>query len=297
MRNPVSIRGPRNPVTIRGSRNPVTLSGSKNPVTDNGSRNPVTFVTPVAFTGVDPDAASFLTRAGITDPAQQGAINELVLQLKNAGVWTSLLALYPYVGGTAAAHSHNLLSSSYQITWSGAVTHNANGITGDGSTGYGNTGLKPSDIGTNGGISVYMRSAPSGDNNAPAGVDNNADNFYGFIFNQAFNHRYGRYGNTALAQIFQAPPPGLHSINRTSSTALRLDFNGVSVATDGTTVSAPALALNFFVLAQNNNGNPFLNTEENDAMTAFHQGLTQGQSSALYTAIQAYQTSLGRQVS
>jgi len=48
-------------------------------------------------TSLDPDAAAFLTAAGITDPTQQSAINTLVLSLKADGLWTKMKAIYPFV--------------------------------------------------------------------------------------------------------------------------------------------------------------------------------------------------------
>jgi hypothetical protein len=85
----------------------------------------------------DPDAQDFFTRASITDSAQKLAVHQLVLDAKAHGWWANCDAVYPFVGGTASSHSHNLKSSSYQITWTGTLTHD---VTGDGSTGYGSTG-------------------------------------------------------------------------------------------------------------------------------------------------------------
>ena len=48
--------------------------------------------------GFDPNAEAFITAAGITDPTQQNAINDLVLDLKAASIWTKFNALYPIVG-------------------------------------------------------------------------------------------------------------------------------------------------------------------------------------------------------
>jgi hypothetical protein len=86
---------------------------------------------------VDADASAFFARASIADSGQQDAINKLVLDLKGAGIWSKLDAAYPFVGGNGTAHSKNLLADSRHITWSGTLTHDANGVTGDGSTGRG----------------------------------------------------------------------------------------------------------------------------------------------------------------
>lgn len=49
-------------------------------------------------TPVDPDAQAFITAASITDPTQQSAINQLVVDLKGYNVWTKMKAIYPFVG-------------------------------------------------------------------------------------------------------------------------------------------------------------------------------------------------------
>jgi len=87
----------------------------------------------------DADAQNFFTRAGITDSTQKTAINTLTTSLKSAGLWTKMRALYPLVGGTAASHSHNLKSSSYQLTYAGPMAHSSDGIMGAG--GIAETGL------------------------------------------------------------------------------------------------------------------------------------------------------------
>lgn len=93
----------------------------------------------------DPDVAAFIGPAGITDKATIDALNALVITLKKLLLWTSFDAIYPFVGGTANSNSYNLVNpANYQITWHGAMTFDPNGITGDGLTGYGDTGFNPS---------------------------------------------------------------------------------------------------------------------------------------------------------
>lgn len=98
---------------------------------------------------VDTDADGYFTRASITDDTQKSAVNQLTRMHKASGVWTKIDFCYPYVGGTGPKHSHNLKSASYQLTWAGTPTHNANGITGNGTDAYGDTGFVPSTAGGN----------------------------------------------------------------------------------------------------------------------------------------------------
>lgn len=78
------------------------------------------------------------------------ALDVMVSALKTAGVWTALDALYPFVGGTAASCSLNLVNpATYQIAWHGGVTFSASGVTFDGVTGYGDTAFNPTTAGGN----------------------------------------------------------------------------------------------------------------------------------------------------
>ena len=101
----------------------------------------------VVVGGIDPDAQSFLTATGITDPTIESAINQLVLDLKSYGIWSKMIAIYPIVGGTADTHKFNLKNpqntdAAYRITWAGTVTHNAYGFQGNGTTGVGYTHIQ-----------------------------------------------------------------------------------------------------------------------------------------------------------
>lgn len=92
----------------------------------------------------DVDAQAFFTATGITDSVTKGAINVLVEDLKTAGLWSKLKAIYPFVGGTANTHKFNLkdprdLDAAFRLAFTGGWTHNADGATPNGSTGYANT--------------------------------------------------------------------------------------------------------------------------------------------------------------
>lgn len=97
----------------------------------------------------DTDAQAFITATAITDTTQKNAINDLVLDLKGAGIWTKMKALYPMVGGTASSHKFNLkdprdLDAAFRLTFYGGVTHSSSGVLGNGVDGYADTFLNMS---------------------------------------------------------------------------------------------------------------------------------------------------------
>jgi hypothetical protein len=98
----------------------------------------------LVWSAFDADALAFITAAGITNDTQKTAINNLVLALKTASLWTKIAVYYPFVGGTATTHKYNLkdprdLDAAYRALFYGGLTHNANGITGNGSDAYADT--------------------------------------------------------------------------------------------------------------------------------------------------------------
>jgi hypothetical protein len=76
------------------------------------------------------DAQAFFVAGNITDFTQQTAINYLIDNLKNEGLWTKMKVIYPLVGGNATAHALNLKNiSQFPLTFSG-ITHSSGGISG-----------------------------------------------------------------------------------------------------------------------------------------------------------------------
>lgn len=102
----------------------------------------------------DPDAQIYFDTAGIIDSTQKTAVNNLVIELKNNGVWTKADVIYPIVGGTASQHSYNLKDpSQFQTTWFNTPTHDSGGVDYNGTNEYGRTGYVFSNL--NAHIAVY----------------------------------------------------------------------------------------------------------------------------------------------
>ena len=79
---------------------------------------------------VDSDALNFINIAGITDKVQQKAVNQLVVDLKSSGLWSKMVALYPFVGGTADMHKYNLKNpNKHIISFPSGTSHNTYGVT------------------------------------------------------------------------------------------------------------------------------------------------------------------------
>ena len=95
---------------------------------------------------LDPDAEAFLTAATITDPTEISAVNQLVIDMKDAGIWTKMKAVYPFVGGTATTHKWNLkdpqdTNAAFRLTFNGGWTHSSSGALPNGTNAYADTYL------------------------------------------------------------------------------------------------------------------------------------------------------------
>jgi hypothetical protein len=252
------------------------------------------------YTPFDTDAQAFITAAGITDSTQQNAIDKLVLDLKSYSLWSKMQALYPFVGGTASSHKYNLkdprdLDVAYRIQFNGGWVHNSNGIQGDGSTGYADTFAATNTVAIPNRAnhwSSYNRELPS--SAKYTGTFDYPPNFTSF----------GWYGGISNANWFgglqnfeqTGVPCQTGFINGTvrSSSNSELYRNGSSIYTTGGATSF-VNNYNYYLGAYNLQGPG----SYNDAQVAFvslGNSLTASDAANLYTAVQAFQTTLGRQV-
>lgn len=109
-------------------------------VTPNAGLNKVDIVLPASGTPIDADAQAFLTATGLSGVNEILAVNTFVTEAKAQGIWNDLDKIYPFIGGTSTTHRYNLKNALADGTFFGGVTHNSNGVTFNGTTGYFNTG-------------------------------------------------------------------------------------------------------------------------------------------------------------
>ena len=254
----------------------------------------------------DPDAQAFITAAAITDPTQQAAINTLVVDLKGYNVWSKMKALYPFVGGSATAHSYNLRNTAqYQINWNGGITHSANGVLFGGVNGWANTNLSPSSIlvANNNHVSVYSRTAAARTNvfavdwgQATSLSGDNA--IYGFCrrsSNLAFYAATNAAGSGTLSAS-NTDGSGMYINSITSATSRKIYRNTSTLATLTTNVSQTLSAFNIAIGALNANTGASLYSDYQAAFFSIGNGLTDTEAANLRTAVQAFQTSLSRNI-
>ena len=252
----------------------------------------------------DADAQAFITAAAITDPTQQTAINTLVKGMKADGTWTKMKAIYPFVGGTASTHKWNLkdprdLDAAFRLVFNGGWTHSSNGATPNGTNGYADTKLVPSSVlaQNSSHLSYYSRTASA------ASVAGEIGSVKTTVTHSYF-HTHLRYTGDIYYMLLASNTSPIVSNNtsqgffngsRTNSTSIAHFRNGVNLG-NALSPSVALNSLNVFLGALNIDGTAANFSTKQTAFSSIGDGLTDTEAANLYTRVQAFQTSLSRQV-
>lgn len=257
----------------------------------------------------DTDANAFISAAGITDSTQQSAIQTLVTSLKANSLWTKLLAIYPMVGGTATTHKYNLkdprdLDAAYRLSFNGTITHSASGITADGSTGWADTFFNAS---TNGSVltdfhlSVYQNQASvSGVTRVKigAGSTDSGGNNTMLVLGSS-----GAFEQGVIGKLFSEPnrsggisPSSGHFVITTNGSRTANFYNNGVLS--GTQYSSTGSFSNdtFALFALNAGGVRSSYENKRQAFATIGTGLSATDVSNLNSAIQAFNTTLSRNI-
>jgi len=254
----------------------------------------------------DVDAAAFFARVtaagGSLTLTEKSAVNTLVVQMKADGTWTLMKAIYPMVGASAAACAQNLKSSSFTGTFTSGWTFASTGVTPNGTSAYFDTTFNPitqSQAQNSTFLSVYSRT----NSNIGTPYDiGSAQNYLGPTKQTVIITRYlnsQRYINIADNSVFisnaETDSRGFYCGGTNGSSTEILYKNGSNVLS-GTSTQSGFANVNIYVGAINNNGTSVGFSNKENAFTSISNGLSPTQNSNFYTAVQAFQTTLSRQV-
>lgn len=245
----------------------------------------------------DPDAQAFLNAAVITNVTQANAINTLVIALKGYSIWTKFKAIYPIVGGTASQHKYNLkdprdLDAAFRLAFATGWTHSATGMTP--LVTWADTFLNSNNVlnlnSTN--FSYYSRT--NVDNVCELGaLSGSAQDF--LILRSAGLSYFVVHQNAPYTTYSNLDSRGFFVANRTASNIVNGWKNGVKVATSSN-VSTGKPNLKIYLGAYNNGGVAAGYSTKECAFASIGDGLTDAEAANFYTAVQAFNTTLGRQV-
>jgi hypothetical protein len=263
----------------------------------------------------DSDAQAFIDRVytagGNLSITEANAVNDLVIDMKADGIWTKMKAIYPLVGGgtgsTAArqaACAQNLKSSNFTGTFSAGWTFASTGAKPNGTSAYMDTGFIPNTSLSlnNTHIAHYSRTQRLV-SSVDIGAFNEGQNrelamfrahlsVENMVIQYAFPNNANRYNTTNTT--------GLLIGSRTASNYATLFDRGNKQST--ITLSSTGLLPTISLYIGNRNP-PYFASPLNQSASAnecafasIGDGLTDTEASNFYTAVQAFQTTLSRNV-
>jgi hypothetical protein len=244
------------------------------------------------------DAINFFSAANITDTTQCIAVATLVTDLKNYNLWDKMKAIYPMVGqaGVSSSFQFNLKDpNTFRGTFYGGWTFSSTGATPNGTDGYMDTGLVTNaNLSLNSShLSYYSRT------NTTTGtvfdMGSSATNAEIYLCYKASGVQYIAVHSGGVIYNALADTLNLLQVNRINSTEVKVYKNGATHQT--ISLNSNSLnSLNNFIGCMNFGGTATYFTSRHCAFASIGDGLTDTEASNFYTAVQRFQTTLGRQV-
>jgi hypothetical protein len=257
----------------------------------------------------DVNARLFLGATNIQDVTITSAVDTLVQGLKTDGVWTKLKAVYPFVGGTPTTHKFNLANAldedtSFRLAFSGGWTHSSNGALPNGTNGYANTFLNLNTLTNNSThLSYYSRINTAGSTRVEIGGGSNAAFTHLRMLLRRISGNYNGDQYFDLTGLNRIDFPVSSSqgyfidsrINNLTHKAFRSNtLIGSESYLQSNNISS--VNSNIFIGAGSNTGTAELFSDRQCAFATIGDGLTDTEASNLYTRVQAFQTTLSRNI-
>ena len=253
-----------------------------------------------SISGIDADWLAYYNRViaagGSLTTTEQSATLQLVLDLKANSLWTPMKAIYPMVGASAAACAQNLKSSSFTGTFTSGWTFASTGVTGNGTSAYMNTTLNPSStlsqnnasLGYYGGNNLGQQQ----DKPAISAVQSSVQfNIYPAYTGLGM---YGGVNDTNDVPTANSNTSGFIFASRIASTTKQHFIRNVKTNITRTSNGIPNT--NVVIAASNNSGSISEYSAFQYRFVFIGDGLTDTQAGNFYTAVQAFQTTLSRNV-
>lgn len=241
------------------------------------------------------------------------AVNNMVKAMVANGIWSKMKAVYPVIGGTAAAHKYNLVDprdadAAFRLAFNGGGwTHSSTGMTPNGTSSWANTFLVPSTSlsVSSGHLSFYSRiqallsgNIEIGSSQGP-GVANICSMLIGRVTLNLSQFTWGVQSAGTIPQIISTVTQGFFIGNQNGATAsgrnlYRNSVVGNSTANYGTPIM-PSPPISIGALNDATSGRGFFSSRQ-CSFASIGDGLTDAEVKAFTTIVQAFQTKLGRQV-
>jgi hypothetical protein len=226
-----------------------------------------------------------VTAGGSLTITEQNATKTLVADLKAYGIWSAMKAIYPMVGASAEACAQNLKSSSFTGTFTSGWTFASTGVTPNGTSAFFDTTLNPN------GFTSFHQSYYSRTTNT-TGRDMGIESFD--IIISLGGTFYGRFGASNVVTA-NGDSKGFYLNTESPSLSHKAFKNNSQLGTTQTFGGAYPNFKNYIGAISVANVATYF-TVRQCAFASMGDGLTDTEASNFYTAVQAFQTTLSRQV-
>ena len=273
-------------------------------LTDNQAADLYDAITDYRTALNDALTTAMIAATGETDATQIAAYNTLAERLRGTGTTNGtdfiggslLTAVYPISSVSLAAAAYNFIDpSTHQITWFNSPTHASTGITGNGTTQYGNTGYNHITEGASINDMGFTYSGVYSDGDRAMGAVNTGLSPVSYLeianANSVRKIYAGENGNQAN---FGATARGVSTGVRSAADYRVGYFNGTAGTPNTTADTAAFPNLDIFLLSRNVNGSAAAFFAGEVDFYALHNALTANQVTDLYEAITDYNTALNR---
>jgi hypothetical protein len=260
------------------------------------------------FLGTDQNVKNFVNATGIQNADTISALDTFVTTLKNDGIWTKLYALYPFVGGGQDTNRVNLIDTgSYNLGFTGSWAYSDNGISSNGTDTWANTFFNPtssvSDYARNSSLAVFTRT-DSTSSGYDMGAELNGTYRTYFISKNTGNTSQYDVGFDSLTTPSAVTGSGfwVASVSGSSSDNQKIFRNATKLANKTYTSDVTFVPSTSIAIAANHvitfGGSTTVNafTSESYSLASIGKGFTDGEVSLYNTAVQSFQTSLGRNI-
>lgn len=250
----------------------------------------------------DPDAQAYIMAAGVTDATYKDAINQFILDLKAASIWTKFDRLWLFANQDATAALMDIKALENATPVNAPAFTAGRGYAGNGSTSYLNTNFVPSTHGVNYTLNSALMAAEVVSVGAIQGSAIMGMSINGVATTQIFprfsdGNAYGDVNSNSagdMAAVNANADGALFMVQRTASNAAALYRNNVLLDdTAAASTSLPAVAI--FVLGRNSNGTLGFpsSSSRQCAMAAFASSFNSTERAAFQAARDALKTAIG----
>lgn len=238
---------------------------------------------------------AWIAATGESDLTILGALNTLETDLTTYGLTAKMTALYPFAGGSSTKHSYNFINTAaYQMSFVGGWTHSSTGALPNGTNAYANTGILASSFGNDYMLNFYSRTNTSG-LKSDLGAYNETNT------NVALEVLNG--GGSMIMDIPRVN--NRESFAVTDSLGNFTFFNNSSNGRRAFRNATSLLNITYLAIAMTNKNLIFSDwghlaaprySDRQLAFGGFGSGFTATDAANYYTAVQAFQTTLSRNV-